>query len=231
MSVGQMKALVKIYTASCLVVFGFFVVLHLPWELLPFSDGVNITIVGAALIAFVGCYIYYFYRREGFDFGWFLANRGGFFILGTGILGLTTLVCGLVIIAAPGYFVPAFEQGALPFGIAIVSLFWLALIYMFGYLAIGMLARVVASSRRFSLSNIAVNGLISLVCLGLATLFFSLFLEVLNDILMRIGIDSHWTAIWIFVGGIALAGVGFGVWKEPSYHLDDEKPSGDKARD
>lgn len=214
-----MKTLFKIYTVSCLVVLGFFVVLHLPWGLLPFSDGVNITIVGAALVAFVAYYIYYFYRREGFEFGWFLANRGGFWILGVGILGLTIVVCGVVVISAPQYFVPAFEQGALPFGIAIVSLFWLALIYMFGFLTIGMVARVVASLRLIRIADAGVNLLIALVCLGLAVLFFSLFLEVLNDILIRIEIGNQWTAIWIFVAALISAGVALGVWKSPLYHL------------
>jgi hypothetical protein len=220
-----MKTLVKIYTASCLVVLGFFVVLHLPWGLLPFSDGLNITLVGAAFVVFVAFYIYYFYRREGFEFRWFLANRGGFWMVGLGIIGLVLICLGFVVIVAPQYFVPALEQGALPFGIVIVSMFWLALIYMFGYLTVGMTARVVASLRVLSLGDAAVNLLIGLVCLGLSALFFSLFLEVLNDIFIRIGIDHQWTAIWIFVGAIVAAGVVYGVWKEPSYHLNDEEAS------
>jgi len=224
-----MKTLFKIYSASCLIVLGFFVVLQLPWGLLPFSDGVNIALVGSVLFGFAFYYTYYYYRREGFEFGWFLANRWGFWVIAVAILGLVMITLGIAVYVAPEFYVPALEQGALPFGIAIVSLFWLSLIYLFGYLTIGMVARVVASLRVVSFSDAAINGLIALVCLGLATLFFSLFLEVLNDILMRIGIANQWTAIWIFVGGISLAGIGFGVWKEPSYHLDDEKPLEDET--
>jgi len=220
-----MRTLVKIYSASCLIVLGFFFVLHLPWGLLPFSDGVDIALVGSALVAFAAYYTFYFYRREGFEFGWFLANRGGFWIVAIAILGLVMIVLGVAVYAAPEFYIPAFEQGALPFGIALVSLFWLALIYLFGYLTVGMIGRVVANLRILRLVDAAVNALISLVCLGLTTLFFSLFLEVLNDILIRIRVGSQWTAIWIFVGVVTLAGVGFGVWKEPSYHLDDEKAS------
>jgi hypothetical protein len=220
-----MRTLVKIYSASCLVVLGFFVVLQLPWELLPFSDGVNIALVGALLASFAAYYIFYFYRREGFELGWFLANRGGFWILAIAILGLVMTVCGGVVYVAPEYFVPAFAQGALPFGIAIVSLFWMALIYMFAYLSIGMVARVIANLRLFKFIEAGIYGLITLVCLGLAGLFFSLFLEVLNDILMRIAIANQWTAIWIFIAGVVLAGAVYGVWKEPSYHLDDDNSS------
>lgn len=220
-----MRTLVKIYSASCLIVLGFFVVLQLPWGLLPFSDGINLALVGGTLLAFASYYTFYFYRREGFELGWFLANRGGFWILTIGILGLVMITCGIVIYAAPQYFVPAFEQGALPFGIALVSLFWMALIYMFGYLSIGMVARVVANVRLLKFVEAAISGLIALVCLGLATLFFSLFLEVLNDILVRIGIANQWTAIRAFVGAMVVAGIAYGVLKEPSYHLDDETSS------
>jgi hypothetical protein len=111
----------------------------------------------------------------------------------------------------------------LPFGIAIVSLFWLALIFMFGYLSVGMVARIVASLRLIRLGDAIVNSLVALVCLGLAGLFFSLFLEVLNDILIRIGIEHQWTAIWIFTGGLVSAGLVFGIWKGPLYHLASEK--------
>lgn len=216
-----MKTLGKVYAASCLVVLGFFVVLQLPWGLLPFADGANIALVGALLDAFAAYYIFYFYRREGFEFGWFLANRGGFWILTIGVLSSVMIVCGGVIYFAPQYFVPAFEQGALPFGIALVSLFWLALIYLFGYLSIGMVARVVANVRLLKFIEAAINGLIALVCLGMAGVFFSLFLEVLSDILVRIAVPTQWTAIWIFVTSVVVVGIVYGIWKEPSSHLDD----------
>lgn len=220
-----MRTLGKIYAASCLIVIGFFFVLHLPWGLLPFSDGVNVAVVGSILAAFAVFYTFYFHRREGLEFGWFLANRGGLWIVAVAVLGLVMIVLGSAIYVAPDLYVPALTQGALPFGIALVSLFWLALIYLFGYLAVGMVGRVVANLRILRLVDAAVNALVLLVCLGLATLFFSLFLEVLNDILVRIGVASQWTAIWIFVGVVMLSGIIFGLWKEPSYHLDDEKAS------
>ncbi len=217
-----MRTLGKIYAASCLVVLGFFIVLQLPWGLLPFSDGINIALVGSVLAGLAVYYTLYFYRREGFEFGWFLANRMGFWVIAIAVLGLVMVALGVAIYAAPQHYVPALEKGALPFGVAIISLFWLSLIYLFGYLTIGMVARFVAGLRVLDIAGAAVNALIALVCLGLSTLFFSLFLEVLNDILVRIGIDNQWKAIWIFVAAASLTGIAFGVWKEPSYHLDED---------
>jgi hypothetical protein len=198
-------------------------VLHLPWGLLPFSDGVNLMLVGGFLTAFATYFTSYWYRREGFEFGWFLSQRFGFWILGVGILGAIMVVFGMLAYVSPGVFVPAIEQGALPFGIALVSLFWLSFIYLFGYLSVGMVARVVASLRLLSFGDAIVNGAIAFVCLGLAGLFFSLFLEVLNDIMMRIGADNQWIAIWVFIGGVVAAGVVYGVIKEPSYHLGSDE--------
>jgi hypothetical protein len=65
-----------------------------------------------------------------------------------------------------------------------------------------------------------------LVCLGLAGVFFSLFLEVINDIAFRISVPNQWTAIWIFVGSLLLAGVIFGVSKDPSYFVESKLAEG-----
>ena len=217
-----MKTLLKIYSASCLIVLGFFTFFLIPWGLLPFSDAANIMTVGAILVGLSSFYIVYFYKREGLEFGWFLANRGGFWATSIGILGLIALFCGTLLFFWPELYVPAFEQGALPFGIAIVSLFWLALIFMFGYLSVGMIARVTANVRLFRIADVFINALIALVCLGLAGLFFSLFLEVINDIAIRISISIQWNAIWIFVGALIVTGMVFGIWNQPSYFENED---------
>lgn len=218
-----MKTLLRIYSASCIVVSAFFIFFLIPWGLLPFSEAVNVIVVGSAITAFVVFYVIYFYRREGFELGWFLAHRAGFWVMTVGAIGLVLLLCGTLLFVSPELFVPAFEQGALPFGIAIVSLFWLALIFMFAYLTLGMIARVTACVRVFRFGESIINALIAIVCLALAGVFFSLFLEVINDIAIRISVPLQWNAIWIFTGLLIVAGVIHGFWENPSYHLDDAK--------
>jgi hypothetical protein len=212
-----MKTLLKIYSASCLIVLGFFTFFLIPWGLLPFSDAANIMAVGAVLVGLSSFYIVYFYRREGPDFGWFIANRGGFWAATVAGIGLVALFCGALLFFWPELYVPTFEQGALPFGIAIVSLFWLALIFMFGYLSTGMIARVTANVRLFRIADVFINALVALICLTLAGLFFSLFLEVINDVAIRISTSIQWKAIWVFVGVLISSGIAFGIWKKPSY--------------
>jgi hypothetical protein len=217
-----MKILLRIYSASCLIVLGFFTFFLIPWGLLPFSDAVNIMAVGAILLGFAAFYIQYFYRREGLDLGWFLANRGGLWAIAVAVLGVVAIFCGSLLYFWPGLYVPAFEQGALPFGIAIVSFFWLALIFMFGYLAVGMVARVTAYIRKLEFAHAIANALVAFVCVGLAGVFFSLFVEVINDIAIRIYVPTQWNAIWIFVGALIVSGVVYGFWEMPADLVDDE---------
>ncbi len=220
-----MKTLFKLYSASCIVVSAFFIFFLIPWGLLPFSDAVNVIVVGSAITALAAFYVIYFYRREGFELGWFLANRGGFWVITVGVAGLVLLLCGTLLFVSPELFVPAFEQGALPFGIAIVSFFWLALIFMFAYLAFGMIARVTACARLFRFWEALINALIALVCLAMAGVFFSLFLEVINDIAIRISVPIQWNAIWLFTGLLIVAGVVHGFLEKPSYYLEDDNPA------
>ncbi len=218
-----MKTLLKIYSASCVIVLAFFAFFSLPWYVLPFSDAVNLIVFGGVIVALAGFYTLYVHRYEGLELGWFLANRGGFWVITVGILGLVLLFCGALLFALPEYFVPALERGALPFGVALVSLFWLALIFMFAHLTFGMTAKATACVRAFRFKESLVDALIGLVCLGLAALFFSLFLEVINDIAIRISVENQWRAIWIFVGLLVATGVVYGFWKEPSHFLDEDK--------
>jgi len=221
-----MKLFLKIYSASCLIVLGFFGFFLVPWEILPFSDGVNGMVVGGTLLAVSAFYILYFHRREGLELGWLLANRGGFWAIIVAVLGFVLLLCGTLLSVSPELFVPAFEQGALPFGIVIVSLFWWALIFMFGFLAFMLTSGATASVRVFQFADAVKIGAMMLVCLGLAGVFFSLFLEVINDIAFRISVPNQWTAIWIFVGSLLLAGVIFGVSKDPSYLVESKLAEG-----
>lgn len=221
-----MKTLVRIYSASCLIVVAFFAFFLIPWGLLPFSDAVNIMLVGAVILGLVAYYVLYFYRREGFEFGWFLANKGGFWAIVLGAIGFAALVCGTLLAIWPDLYVPAFEQGALPFGILTVSLFWLALIFMFGFITFGLLGNVVA---HFKLRQFVDGFLLSLLaafCLFLTAVFFSLFVEVINDIAIRIPSDYQWNATLIFAAFLAAIALVNGMRQRPENLIEnDQSPS------
>jgi hypothetical protein len=202
-----MKSLLKMYAASCVVVFAFFLFFTLPFGLLPFSDAVDLIVAGLIVLAIPAIYFGFTIRREGFDFGWLLSNRGGFWAILVAAFGIAAVVCGSLLFIWPDIFLPAFEQGALPFGILFVSLFWLALIYMFAFLAFGATSQTAAYIRQFRFRDSVVYLLLTLICVGLAAVFFSLFLQVLNDIAIRISETNQWSAIIVFVCLLLAAGV------------------------
>lgn len=207
-----MKTLLKIYAASCVVVFAFFLFFSLPLGLLPFSDSVNLIVAGVIVLAIPSIVVGYTVHREGFDFGWLLSNRGGFWAILVGAFGIAAIACGSLLYFWPETFVPAFEQGAPPFGILLVSLFWLALIYMFAFLTFGTVSRSTLLLREFRFYDSLIYIILTLICLGMAAVFFSLFLDVLNDIAVKISEASRWNAIWLFVAVVVIAGVVRGLF-------------------
>jgi len=220
-----MKVLLKLYSLSCIVVMAFFAFFMVPWGILPFSDAVNLIVIGAFFIGCTGFYTQYFYRREGLELGWFLLFRGGFWVIALACIGLAAAVCGTLLLVWPDLFGNVLEQGALPFGILLVSLFWLALIFLLAYPAFGMTARSAAYARELKFAQTVIHAPIALVCTFLAAVFFSLFVEVLNDILARISIPTQWKAIWIFVGLLVSSGIIYGLWKGPELLREDaDKP-------
>ncbi|MEQ1604486.1 MAG: hypothetical protein ABL999_06420 [Pyrinomonadaceae bacterium] len=221
-----MKVLLKLYSISCIVVVAFFAFFMVPWGIMPFSDAVNLMIIGGLLVGATGFYTIYFYRREGLELGWFLLFRGGFWVITVACIGVAALVCGALLLIWPDLFANVLEQGALPFGILLVSLFWLGLIFLLAYPAFGMAAQTAAYARDFKFTQTIIHAVIALVCTALSAVFFSLFLEVLNDILARISIPTQWKAIRIFVGLLMGSGLIYGLWKGPDLLREADNKDG-----
>lgn len=202
-----MKTLLKIYVASCVVVFAFFLFFSLPLGLLPFSDSVNLIVAGVIVLAIPSIVIGYTVHREGFDFGWLLSNRGGFWAILVSAFGIAAIACGSLLYFWPETFAPTFEQGALPFGILLVSLFWLALIYMFAFLTFGTVSRSTSLILKFRIYDALIYIILTMICLGMSAVFFSLFLDVLNDIAIKIPEPTRWNAIWVFIALVIMSGI------------------------
>ena len=206
-----MKTLIRIYSACCLIVVGFFLFFSIPWGLLPFSDAVDVMVVGAAVAAVAGAILVHMARGEGFEFGYFIAH-GGFWVLVPLAFGLLTLFCGTLLFTAPDLFVPVFEQGALPIGMLIVSLFWMALIFVFGFIAFTALSGAAAPIRNLKFKASLLGLAIGAFCLFLTGALFSLYLDVINDNLFRLSESFRWTSAWVFATILAAAALGHGLF-------------------
>lgn len=206
-----MRLLLRIYFACSVIVIGFFAFFSIPWSLLPFSDAVNVMVAGGVVTAVAGLIFARDIRSGRFEFGWFLSNRGGFWIIVAAAVGLLTLLCGTLLFVSPELFVPAFEQGALPLGMIVVSMFWIALIFLFGFLAFQMLADVIVQIRNAKIGGAVAGFAIGAFCLFLAGVFFSLYLDVINDNAIRIAEAYRWGAAWSFAAVLAAAALANGL--------------------
>jgi len=216
-----MKTLVKLYLASCLIVAGFYLFFSIPWGLLPFSDAVDVMVVGAVITSVPVMIVAYNVRREGFEFGWFLANRGGFWILTIGILGLAVLLCGTLLFASPELFVPVFVQGLLPIGMVIVSMFWMVLIFMFGFLSFSTLENAFPAMRNSNYGEMLAGLLAGSFCLFLTGVFFSLYLDVIDDNVVRIDENARRYAALGTAAFLGIVGISCGAWRERAEPQED----------
>ena len=216
-----MKMLVKLYLASSLIVAGCFLFFSIPWGLLPFSDAVDVMVVGAAITSVAGMIVSYNVRRERFEFGWFLANRGGFWILTIAILGLAVLLCGTLLFLSPDLFVPVFEQGSLPIGMIIVSMFWMALIFMFGFLSFSTLENAIPAIRKSNYGEMLAALLAGSFCVFLTGVFFSLYLDVIDDNVVRIDENTRRYTALGSASFLGIVGIGCGVWRDRAEPQED----------
>lgn len=217
-----MKALLKIYSVSCFILVGFVLFFSIPFESLPLSGTTTAMLTGGTILAIVAAYIIRLHSREGIEFGWFLANKGGFWFITAASFGLFLFLSGLMIRIAPQAVEPAFERGAWPVAGVLVVLFWLALNFMFGFLSFSLAGRTTGLARTGRIKSMFGTLAIGAVCLAMAGVFFSLFLEVINDNFFRISARSQSTAIWVFLVALVVVGVVHGSIVSASYWLDDE---------
>lgn len=229
-----MKVLFKIYAACSVVITAFFVFFMVTplIGLLPLGDAGQILVLGGVIAFLPGIYLLYIVWREGFDFGWLLSHRGGFWAILILIFGLAIVVCGTLVLFWPGIFMPAFEQGALPFGILLITLFWLALIVIFAFLGCGMIARGVGLLRMKRPVDSIFPFAVGIFCSLLSGLFFSIYLDVLNDTLIRISEAAQWNGLWgmsatlVVASAIAGAVLPISAILDKDEIADDRRPGG-----
>lgn len=217
-----MKILIKIYLASCLIFLAFLSFFAIPVDSLGASPSATAIVIGSIIITILGLYVWQILRFEGFEFGWFLANRGGFWVICLAAFGLLLIISGLLARIVPDAVVPAFERGAMPVAAVLVVVFWLALIYIFVFLAVPMFGDMAAKIRAGMFKRALGSLGLGAICLSLAAVFFSLFSEVINDVFVRLSETARSTALWVFVLAAAAAGVIDGLRNGRRYLEEDE---------
>jgi len=219
-----MKILLKIYSASCLIVVAFFAVLSVPWwESLPVSDAAAMMIFGGVILAVVTAYLLRVRSTEAFDFGYFLAAKGGFWAITAACFGIFCLLSGLLLYFIPQMVEPAFERGAWPVAAMLAVLFWLALVFMFALLTFTALANATSLLRVRKIKSALGSFAIGVVCLALAALFFSLFSEMISDVFIRLSAGFQSVATWTFASLLVVIAVVDGMICKIDNHLGNKE--------
>lgn len=215
--------MLKIYTASCLFLIGFFAFFSLPIDDLPIPRPVLSVTIGAAIFAGVALYIRSIHRREGFELGWFLVNRYGFLWLAVGLFGILLAIGGALFLFAPFTIEPAFEKGVWPVAGFLVVLFWLSILYFFGFISVSVTGRNTALFRTRQIRRGLLNAVLSFAMAGLAAGLFWASLGVIHDNLVLLSDQTYSLLSWTFFGILLAVGVVVGIIKDPSELLEEKK--------
>jgi hypothetical protein len=206
-----MRKILKLSVVCWGIVFAFFLFFLVPFETLS-ARGAAITAGAAGLIFLAGLalYIHRLRGREGFEFGWFLAQKHGLRLIFLAGAALVLLAVSVLWFIAPPHIWQPVENGAMPVAILLVLLFWFAIIFMFLGFGVVCFAESAAYLRVKDFKWSAGSFALALFWLALGTGCCSLFLDVINDNFAAVSGRTRW---WVLISVAAIAavvGVGIG---------------------
>jgi len=193
------------------IVVAFFLFFLIPFEAMgPFAAAVFSVSLGGGLLFLLGRYVYRLHKKEGFEFGWFLAQKRGFWWLLLGAIGLTLFVAGGLSLFAPPQIQRQLETGAMPVAAFLVVLFWFSLIFTFLGFAFVCYAQAVGYWRIKKIKWGAGSFAVAVLWLAFATLFCSLFLDVINDNFLALAAQTQNIMLGVFALAVTVIGLGAG---------------------
>ncbi len=210
-----MKAVLKASVICWGVVVAFFLFFLVPLDALgPVAAALLSLLLGVGLLTWLGLYVRRLHRAEGFDVGRFLARRHSFWRVLAGAVGLALSVAGALSLAAPAQVTRQLEKGAMPLAAFLVVLFWFSLIFTFLGFALVCYAQSVGYLRVRNFKSGAGSFAVGVLWLGFATLFCSLFLDVINDEFLPLAGPTQNTILGVFALAVTVAGLVFGVYEK-----------------
>lgn len=219
-----MKTILKLCVFCWYVVVAFCIFFLIPFELMgPLTAALFAVALGASLLVWQGRCVRRFYKEEGADFGLFMLAHKGFWRSLACAVGATLFLFGGAWIFAPRSTGRALEAGAMPFAIFLVLLFWFSLVFVFLGFAVVCFAEGVAYARMRHFKTGAGSVALALVWLALATLFCSLFLEVIDDNFVGLPEPTQRLVLALFAVAVAAAGLLSGSLQAPDRLLPEEE--------
>lgn len=222
-----MRAVLRASVICWGVVVAFFLFFLLPLEALgPVAAALLSVALGGGLLAWLFFYVRRLHRTEGFDFGLFLVRKGSFWRLLSGAVGLALFVVGGLSLLAPSRITEQLEKGAMPLAAFLVVLFWFSLIFTFLGFTLVCYAQAVGYLRVRNFKHGAGSFAIAVLWLGFATLFCSLFLEVVNDNFLTLTGPTQNLLLGLFALAATVAGLCAGAFEDLEKLLPEEDIKG-----
>ncbi len=157
-------------------------------------------ILGLIISASVGFNLYRLARRERLDFEWFLSAGKGFWRILLGLTGLFLFSTGLFAAIFPKLFDQLVENGGMTFAKVFVALFWLALISTFLGWALICFSEAVGDWRLRKFKAAVGDFALGMLWQLFSLLFSYLFLDVINDVFLRLSASvRNWTLVSVAV--------------------------------
>ena len=219
-----MKTVLKASLFCWGIVMAFLIFFLIPFEVMgPVGAAALSMSLGGACLIWLGFYVYRLNKKEGFDVGWFMVEHNGFWRLFSGAVGLALFLIGGAWFLAPRETERRLEEGAMPFAAFLVVLFWFSLIFTFLGFSLVCFAQSVAYVRIKDFKSGAGSFAVSTLFLALATLFCSLFLEVIDDNCLRLAGATQNVILGLFALSVAAGGIFAGGYKDLEKLLPEEE--------
>ncbi len=181
------------------------------------ADGVTGTtisiVIGSGLLAYAGFRLYRI-DKAGFESGWFLTQQHGLWLVFLLIAGCVLLILGVAWLVAPQRFELIFDRSAMPIAAAFVVLFWISLIFTFTAWSLACFSETVGYARINDYKWLIYGFLLGLLWLGFASGFCLLFLEVINDIFVRISTSARHDIAIVFALVVMAIGLYAGRYED-----------------
>lgn len=171
-------------------------------------------LLGGGYLASLGLYIYRLNKREGFEFGRFLARRKGFWLIFFGIVGMALFSIGCGWFLAPQMLEQQLGKNAMPFAAILIILFWFSLILTFLCFAVAGYAESIGYLRIRDFECSAGIFATATFSLGLSTLSCWLFLGVINDTLLSLSESIQHIILCLFALAVLTLGIFAGRYQD-----------------
>ncbi|HEX5709346.1 MAG TPA: hypothetical protein VFX96_18740 [Pyrinomonadaceae bacterium] len=219
-----MKTVLKASVFCWGIVVAFFIFFLIPFEVIGPSAAALLSMsLGGGLLVWLGLYVYRLHKKEGFDVGWFMVEHRGFWRLLGGAIGLALFLVGGFWFLAPREAELRLGEAAMPLAALLVVLFWFSLIFTFLGFALVCFAQAVAYARIKEFKSAAGSFALAAFWLALATLFCSLFLEVIHDNFLGLSVATQNLILGLFALAVTCGGLLAGVFQAVEKLLPEEE--------